>query len=370
MRFSTKGVYFNMVKQMSAVERALAAVFGRETDHTSSANGLVMTTVDMMNAIGATYPEAHRNPQMMADMAAAPYEMCGVDGTTLPFDISIEAEVLGAGLDWRKADRPPIKVHTVTDPDDFTIPENIEELGRFPVVFEALDILKSKYGDDLALLPTTVCPFTIAGHMARVDELLMWIVTDPDKVHTLVDKITDFVIDYQKLLVAHGADILFAVDPTSSGDMLSGDMYAEFVLPSIKKMRKATGSTTILHICGNTKPLLEHIAVSGVEGFAFDKAVPVWYAKQKLGNLSAYGNLDVIELFPNGTPEAVYNETAEVIRQGVNIAGSACDVPEKTPLENIRAFVKACEETPIPSKNEVIAYGKQLAEQAQAKGKK
>ncbi|MDV0446052.1 Uroporphyrinogen decarboxylase [Methanimicrococcus sp. At1] len=355
-----------MVKQMTAVERALAAVRGLEVDHTSSANGLVMTTVEMMNAVGATYPEAHHNPQMMADMAAAPYEMCGVDGTTLPFDISLEAEVLGAELDWRKIDRPPIKVHTVTDPDDFTIPENIEELGRIPVVLEAIDILKNKYGDDLAILPTTVCPFTIAGHMASVDELFMWILADPDKVHTLVDKITDFVIDYQKLLKSYGADILFAIDPTSSGDLLSGDMYAEFVLPSIQKMRKGTGAPTILHICGNTKPMLEHIAVSGVEGFSFDKAVPVWHAKQKLGNVSTYGNLDVIELFPSGTPEDVYNATAEIIRQGINIAGSACDVPETTPLENIRAFVKACEETPVPSKNETIAYGKQLAAQTAA----
>ncbi|WP_316557697.1 MtaA/CmuA family methyltransferase [Methanimicrococcus hongohii] len=354
---------------MTATERALAAVRGQAVDHVSSANGLVMTTVEMMKAVGATYPEAHHNPQMMADMAAAPYEMCGVDGTTLPFDISLEAEVLGAELDWRKIDRPPIKVHSVKDPDDFTIPENIEELGRIPVVLKALDILKDKYGEDLALLPTTVCPFTIAGHMASVDEMFMWILSDPDKVHTLVDKITDFVVDYQKLLTAHGADILFAIDPTSSGDLLSGDMYAEFVLPSIKRMRKETGAPTILHICGNTKPMLEHIAVSGVEGFSFDKAVPVWYAKQKLGNVSAYGNLDVIELFPNGTPQDVYNATAEVIRQGVNIAGSACDVPETTPIENIQAFVKACVETPVPSKEEVVEYGKQLAAQAAAEQK-
>ncbi|MBZ3935455.1 MtaA/CmuA family methyltransferase [Methanimicrococcus blatticola] len=352
---------------MTAVERALAAVRGQEVDRTSSAAGLIMTTVEMMKSVGATYPEAHHNPQMMADMAAAAHEMCGVDGTTFPFDMSLEAEILGAELDWRKVDRPPIKTSPVNDPDNFTVPDKIEELGRIPVVLKTIDILKEKYGEDLAILPTTVCPFTIAGHMAGVDNLFMWILSDPDKVHTLVDKITGFVIEYQKLMAAHGADILFAIDPTSSGDLLSGDMYAEFVLPSIKKMKKGTGASTILHICGNTKPMLEHIAVSGVDAFSFDKAVPVWYAKQKLGNVSAYGNLDVIELFPNGTPDDVYNATAEVIRQGINIAGSACDVPETTPLENIRAFVKACEETPVPSKNDSMAYGKQLAAQVAEK---
>jgi len=352
-----------MVKEMTAVQRALAAVRGQDLDRASSANGLVMTTIDMMNAVGATYPKAHYNPQMMADMAAAPHEMCGIDGTTLPFDISLEAEVLGAGLDWKKADRPPIKVHTVSDPDDFAVPDKIEELGRIPVVLKSLEILKEKYGEDLALMPTTVCPFTIAGHMAGVDDLFMWILSDPDKVHTLVDKLTDFVIDYQKLMVEHGADILFPVDPTSSGDLLSGDMYKEFVLPSIKRMRKGSGAPSVLHICGNTKPMLDHIADSGVECFSFDKVVPVWYAKQHLGDkVSTYGNLDVITLFPNGTPDDVYQETVDVIRQGVNIAGTACDVPEKTPLKNIQAFSKACKETPIPSKSEVNAYIKILAE--------
>lgn len=351
-----------MVQEMTAVQRVLAAVRGKEVDRTSCANGLVMTTVEMMTAVGATYPEAHHNPQMMADMAAAPFEMCGVEGTTLPFDISLEAEVLGAELDWRKTDRPPIKVHTVQDPDNFTVPENIGELGRIPTVLKAIEILKSEYGDDLAVLPTSVCPFTIAGHMAGVDNLFMWILSDPDKVHTLVDKITAFVIEYQKLVAAAGADVLFAIDPTSSGDLLSGEMYAEFVLPSIRKMRQGTGHPTILHICGNTKPMLEHIAVSGVEGFSFDKAVPVWYAKQKLGGkVSAYGNLDVIELFPNGSPQDVYDAAAEVIRQGVNIAGSACDIPETTPLDNVRAFVRACRETPVPSKSDVLEYGRQLA---------
>ena len=360
-----------MVKEMTAVQRALAAVRGLETDYTSSANGLVMTTVEMMNAVGATYPEAHHNSQMMADMAAAPFEMCGVDGTTLPFDISLEAEVLGAELDWRKIDRPPIKVHSVKNPDDFTIPEHIENLGRIPVVLKAVEILKEKYGEDLAILPTTVCPFTIAGHLASVDEMFMWIITDPDKIHTLVSKVTDFVIDYQKLLSDAGADILFAIDPTSSGDLLSGDMYKEFVLPSIQRMRKATDTPTILHICGNTKPMLEHIAISDVDGFSFDKAVPVWYAKQILGDkVSVYGNLDVIDLFPNQMPEDVYNATAEVIRQGVNIAGSACDVPETTPIENIRAFVKACKETPVPSKSEIEAYGHQLQAAAQNEASK
>ena len=355
-----------MVKQMTAVERALAAVRGRAVDHTSSANGLIMSTTDMMNTAGAAYPEVHYSAQMMADMAAVSYEMCGVEGTTFPFDISLEAEVLGAELDWRKVDRPPIKGHSVKNPDDFTIPDNIEELGRIPVVLKTLELLKAKYDDDLALLPTTVCPLTLAGHLASVDEMFLWIMEDPDKLHTLTEKLTDFVIDYQKLLMDYGADILFAIDPTSSGDLISGDMYAEFVLPSIKRMRKETGAPTILHICGNTKQMLEHIAGSGVECFSFDKAVPVWYAKQKLGNVSAYGNLDVIELFPKGTPQDVYNATAEVIRQGVNIAGTACDIPETTPIENVRAFVKACVETPVPAKDEVIAYGKKLEAEAEA----
>lgn len=353
-----------MVKEMSNLKRALACVYGKDTDHISSANGLVMTTKDILKGAGATYPEAHTNPQMMADLAAMSHELTGIEGVTVPFDISLEAEVLGAELDWRKSDRPPIKTHPVKDPKDFVIPENISEMGRIPVVLKSIEILKQKYEDKLAILPTTIGPFTILGHIAGVDEMFCMMLENPDNIHILMDKITDFIIEYQKLMIDSGSDILFLADPTSSGDLISGEMFREFVTPYLKRISNATEIPKIIHICGNTAPILEPLKETGIECFSADKNVPIWYIKKKIGDkMTIYGNLDVIELLPKGSPDEVYKAAQECIYQGVNFVGTACDVPENTPLENIIAFVNACKETEVPTKQEIKEYIKKCEEE-------
>jgi methylthiol:coenzyme M methyltransferase len=73
-----------------------------------------------------------------------------------------------------------------------------------------------------------------------------------------------------------------------------------------------------------------------------------------MGNeMSILGSLDVIDLMPNGTPEQVYNRTRECILQGADIVGTACGVSSGTSLENLRAYVRACKETPIPKYDDV-----------------
>ncbi len=77
--------------------------------------------------------------------------------------------------------------------------------------------------------------------------------------------------------------------------------------------------------------------------------------------MTCLGSLDVIDLMPNGTPEQVYARTAECIRQGVDVVGTACDVSNGTSLENLKAYVRACKETPKPDPEDaddcVRAYG-------------
>jgi methylthiol:coenzyme M methyltransferase len=73
-----------------------------------------------------------------------------------------------------------------------------------------------------------------------------------------------------------------------------------------------------------------------------------------MGNeISILGSLDVINLMPYGTPEEVYNRTRECIFQGADIVGTACGVSSGTSLENLRAYVRACKETPIPRYDDV-----------------
>lgn len=343
-----------MSTEMTPTTRLLAAIYGGNIDYVPPANPLAQTTKELMEHAGAKWPEAHYNSKMMADLATAPYEVCGIEACRPQFDISLEAEVLGCTLDWRKTDRPPVSAPAYTDPKDVTWDDNnLEEVGRIPVVLGAIEIIRKKYAGMLPIVPVITAPFTVAGHIAGVENLVRWTKTDPEKAHKFIEIATDFVIEYGKLQVAHGAHILFPADPSASGDLISGEAYEEFVLPAHKRLARSVGAPKILHICGDTSKLLPYLKNTGFECFSFDN-VPVWYCRQILGNnMSILGGLDVIDLMPNGTPEQVYNRTRECIIQGADIVGTSCDVSYGTSLENLKAYVQACKDTPVPKTSDV-----------------
>ena len=151
-----------MTQEMTPTRRALAAVLGGRTDYVPPANPLAQTTKDLMEFCGATWPKAHRDPVMMADLAAAPYEVCGIEAARPQFDISLEAEVLGCRLDWNKPDRPPVTGPAYKDPKDISWDGGFYKKGRAAVVLDAIKILRERYCGDLPIIPVITAPFTVA----------------------------------------------------------------------------------------------------------------------------------------------------------------------------------------------------------------
>ncbi len=342
-----------MVTEMTPTRRALAAVLGGRIDYVPPANPLAQTTLDLMEFCGASWPKAHRDAKMMADLAAAPWEVCGIETARPQFDISLEAEVLGCKLDWTKSDRPPVTGPAYKNPKDISWDDKFTEKDRAAVVLESISILRERYAGYLPIVPVITAPFTVAGHIMGVENLVMMTVTDPEKAHEAISAATEFCIEYGRAQVAAGAHMLFPADPSASGDLISPETYKEFVLPYHQKFARSVSAPKILHICGHTEKLLPYIKQSGMDCFSFDSP-PAWLVRKELGNsMSCLGSLDVIDLMPNGTPEQVYNRTVECIQQGVDIVGTACDVSNGTSLPNLKAYVAACRETPIPDSTDV-----------------
>ena len=217
----------------------------------------------------------------------------------------------------------------------------------------AINELRKRYEGMLPITPLLTAPFTLAGHIAGIENIARWTKTDPEKVHAFMEVATDFVIAYGKLQAISGANIHFLADPSASSTLISAETYREFVLPAHKRIAKEISCPQILHICGDASKLLPYIKQSGIDCFSFD-TIPVWYCRQVMGNeMSILGSLDVIDLMPNGTPEQVYNRTRECIMQGTDIVGTACGVSYDTPLENLKAYVRACKDTPIPKYDDI-----------------
>jgi uroporphyrinogen-III decarboxylase len=103
------------------------------------------------------------------------------------------------------------------------------------------------------------------------------------------------------------------------------------------------GAPVRLHICGNTRPILEGMGRLGCEIIDLDWMVPMDEARAKIGpEPLLLGNIDPVEVLRNGTPESVYEAIGGCHEQSGPryVVGAGCEVVRDTPLENMRALTR------------------------------
>ena len=198
---------------MTPRERVLAALNLEKLDRPPVGIVTQSATIDQMNAVGVSWPEAHSDPQLMAKLAAAATDL-GLETIRIPFDLTAEAELFGASVDLGKVDRTPmLKAHPFDSESEPVIPEDPHQ-GRPGVVIEATKILKEQYGKEYPIVVGIAGPFTLAGHLVETGNLLLWCITEPDTVKKFVQAATDFEVKYVKALIEAGADVIVIVDPS------------------------------------------------------------------------------------------------------------------------------------------------------------
>lgn len=341
---------------MNTKKRIISGILGGRVDQVPVWLPVVGITVAMMEQAKAPWPAAHHDPELMAKLAAMPWELAGLPAITVPFCLSLEAEALGCELDPGTINRTPsVKKPAFATPDDFTIPENLLEKGRIPVVLRAIEILHDRLGEEVPINAKITGGFTIAGHVYGVSEFISWIKTNPSYAHRAVESASAVTKTLITAFEDHGADIISISDPTASGDLLSGDQYREFVLPYHKEVASAARRPSVLHICGNSTDLLEHIRTSGFDAYSFEEKIDVLTAKKILGDdISLIGNVAPVATMLQGTPEKVNADALSAMQDGVDVLSSGCTLSPLTPLANIRALAQAPEKYRVPRGPEEI----------------
>ncbi|WP_162137691.1 MtaA/CmuA family methyltransferase [Methanomassiliicoccus luminyensis] len=324
-------------------ELVMAALSKQKTERTPIGIFTQSATVDQMDAVGAQWPDAHSNADLMAKLAAAAATTLSFDTIRIPFDLTAEAEAFGATVDLGKQDRTPmLKAHPYESGSDPVIPTDLSK-GRVGVVIEATKKLKAQYGNEYPIVVGVAGPFTLAGHLVETGNLLLWCITEPDSVHKFVEAATKFEEKYIAALVAAGADVIVFVDPSASTDMMHPDMFDVFALPYLQRCNAAAkGAKTVLHICGNTTELLDHMIKTGVDGVSIEeKVTPESAVSIVNGRVALVGNVGVVKPLFQGNAADTTEATKRVVAAGFNIVAPGCGLAAKVPKENLVAMVKA-----------------------------
>lgn len=263
-------------------------------------------------------------------------------------DLSVEAEVFGAQVRFSAHEIPAVVGQLVSDEEGaeaLRVPAPGE--GRTGVFVEAVRLAHEKITDK-PLLAGMIGPYSLAGRLMDVTEIMYTCYDEPETVHKVLEKATQFLIAYGSAMKQAGADGLLMAEPLAG--ILNPEMAQEFSMPYVKRIIDALQTddfAVIYHNCGNAVPnMLDGIFAQGAAAYHFGNAVDMEAVLRAApADALCMGNVDPASQFANGTPESMTQATRYLMERcghfGNFIPSSGCDIPAHSSWENINAFFEA-----------------------------
>jgi MtaA/CmuA family methyltransferase len=330
---------------MTGRERILALLAGQKADHIPC---MPITMTFAADILGVKYLQYVRDYRIMVDAQVKTAEMFGFDYVSTISDPTREAADLGANIQWYD-DQPPAMLEDEALFADksalarMRAPDSISG-GRMEDRVRGIELLRERAGKELFVEGWVEGPCAEAADLRGINRLMMDFSDDPAFVHDLFDFTLDVAIRFAAAQIEAGADIIGVGDAAAS--LVGPRIYKEFVWPWEKRLVdsiRAKGGRVRLHICGNTRRILDGMGTLGCDMVDIDYPVPMEQARSQTGLLQTLaGNLDPVRDLRNGSPETIV-PLLEALQQQAGarwIVAAGCEVVRDTPHENMRALVE------------------------------
>jgi [methyl-Co(III) methanol-specific corrinoid protein]:coenzyme M methyltransferase len=284
----------------------------------------------------------------MANMAASTYELFGFECAVVPFDMGIEAEVLGCKINYY-AHRdgilyPTINTKVAEKAKDavLKLPPDLANAGRVPVVTKAIHRLKEEVGDQVAIGAWTLGPHLVAAQVIDMADLSKQMYKNPEMITKILDVCADLVISLAGIYKEAGADYITIREMGAGADILSPDLFERLVVPQLKKVFAAIASPNVLHICGSTDPIIELMGSCGADGISVEERNHIAETRKKLGpDALIFGNIAGYNAIAAGKPKIIDRAVKEAIENGVSAVWPGCDIFPDAPEANMKKLVSA-----------------------------
>lgn len=290
-----------------------------------------------------------RSADAQVEVMAWIAEHVPTDAVIGPMDLSIEAEAFGATARYSDEDVPAIVGQLVENEDGANALEvPAATAGRCGIAPEVIAKLKAR-GVAKPVYGGMIGPFSLAGRLMDVTEVMFLMMDEPETVKTVVEKSTEFLIAYGRAIKQAGADGLFMAEPLAG--VVSPNGLAEFSAPYVKRIVEVLQDEkfpVIYHNCGtNVVKAADVIFAQGAAGYHFGNAINLKSMLEKAPkDVRVMGNVDPAGELTNGTPESVRATTLKLMDECCPgnpnfIVSSGCDIPTHAPWANLEAFFEA-----------------------------
>ena len=153
-----------------------------------------------------------------------------------------------------------------------------------------------------------------------------------------LDRLKEITVVFARAQINAEADVI-CIANHATGDLVSPQMYRDFLLPRHKELSQRIGCPTVWHICGKTLDRLGHVCESGFNCFHFDSKVDAFAAaREAAGRISLMGNINNPEVPLGGSRDQVSRHVRCAMKAGVQVIGPEFAIPLCTPLRNLKTI--------------------------------
>ena len=300
--------------------------------------------------IGKTVKNAVQNGEVHAQAIKKLAEVYPSAATTVIMDLTLEAEAFGCQIEFQENDMPHILGRLVTSAEDI---ENLKipdlNAGRMQEYLKA-NKLTVAFGIEKPVLAGVIGPFSLAGRLYDVSEIMMACYIEPEAIMMLLDKCTEFIIKYCRELKAIGCSGVVVAEPAAG--LLSNEDCETFSSVYVKKLVDELQDDTftiILHNCGNRGHCTEAMLYTGAAAYHFGNAIDMVETLNVCPNDKLIlGNVDPVGIMKMKTPAEIKAYIADLLDRTAEfdnfVLSTGCDLPPHVPAENVEAFFEALTE--------------------------
>lgn len=294
--------------------------------------------------IGETVKRAVTDGEVHFRAIQAVAERYHTSSCTVIMDLTVEAEAFGAQVKFSEDEVPTVIGRLITDMD------SVDKLqipglswGRLPEYLKA-NRLAVEFMKERPVFAGCIGPYSLAGRLYDMSEIMVAIYIEPDMILALLDKCTEFLIQYCKALKELGTAGVVIAEPAAG--LLSNEdciMYSTVFVKRIVEAVQDDDFTVILHNCGNTGQCTRAMVESGANALHFGNKIDMLEAlKECPTDILVMGNLDPVGVLKQGSSQQVAVETLGLLERTKGydnfVISTGCDVPPLVPEENIQAF--------------------------------
>lgn len=299
---------------------------------------------------GKTVKQAFTNGEIHAEAIRKLNEMYPAAASTVIMDLTVEAECFGAEIVFTENEVPNVVGRLVQDHASISALQvpSIHS-GRMPEYLKA-NKLAAEFITDKPVFGGCIGPFSLAGRLYDMSEMMMALYMEPDTIRLLLEKCTEFIISYLRAMKETGVNGVIIAEPAAG--LVSNEDCSSFSSTYITRIVEELQDDhfmIVLHNCGNTGHCTAAMIETKAAGLHFGNKIDMAGVLQECPeDILVMGNIDPVGIFKMASPEKIKQETLSLLQKTSQwknfILSSGCDVPPEVPMENITAFYEALNE--------------------------